>query len=151
NCNWKVYMDNYLEGYHVPYVHPELCKLYDYRNYTTEVHHYYSLQCSPLSGQENIYTRGEGGAYYYCIFPNFMLNILPGRLQTNLVLPLAHNRTLVIFRYYYDDVTSPAALKMIEDDLRYSDRVQQEDMQICEHVQKGLESRAYDRGRFSVK
>jgi choline monooxygenase len=151
NCNWKVYMDNYLEGYHVPYVHPELCKLYDYRNYTTEGHCYYSLQHSPLSGDENIYAKSEGEAYYYCVFPNFMLNILPGRLQTNLVLPLAYNRTLVIFQYYYDDVSSPAALKMIEDDLKYSDRIQQEDIEICEHVQKGLESRAYDRGRFSVK
>jgi choline monooxygenase len=80
-----------------------------------------------------------------------MLNILPGLLQTNLVLPLAHNQTLVIFQYYYDDVSSPSAQKMIEDDLEYSDRVQQEDIEICEHVQKGLESRAYDRGRFSVK
>jgi choline monooxygenase len=144
-------MDNYLEGYHVPHVHPELCKLYDYRNYMTEAHRYYSLQHSPLSGQENIYTKSEGEAYYYCVFPNFMLNILPGRLQTNLVLPLAHNQTLVIFQYYYDDVSSPSAQKMIEDDLEYSDRVQQEDIEICEHVQKGLESRAYDRGRFSVK
>ena len=151
NCNWKVYMDNYLEGYHVPYVHPELCKLYDYRNYVTEGHRYYSLQYSPLSGDENIYTKGEGEAYYYCIFPNFMLNILPGRLQTNLVLPLSHNQTLVIFQYYYDDVSSAAALKIIEADLEYSDRVQQEDIEICERVQKGLESRAYDRGRFSVK
>jgi choline monooxygenase len=151
NCNWKVYMDNYLEGYHVPYVHPELCKLYDYRNYVTEGHRYYSLQHSPLSGEENIYTKGEGEAYYYCVFPNFMLNILPGRLQTNLVLPLAHNQTLVVFQYYYDDVNSPSAQKMIEDDVEYSERVQQEDIEICEQVQKGLESRAYDRGRFSVK
>ena len=102
-------MDNYLEGYHVPYVHPELCKLYDFRNYVTETHRYYSLQHSPLGGQENIYTKGEGEAYYYCIFPNFMLNILPGRLQTNLVLPVTHNQTLVIFQYYYDDVSSSAA------------------------------------------
>jgi choline monooxygenase len=151
NCNWKVYMDNYLEGYHVPYVHPELCKLYDFRSYVTETYQYYSLQYSPLSGQENIYTKGEGEAYYYCVFPNFMLNILPGRLQTNLVLPVAHNKTLVIFEYYYDDTTSLGALKMIEDDLEYSERIQQEDIEICERVQIGLESRAYDRGRFSVK
>jgi choline monooxygenase len=151
NCNWKVYMDNYLEGYHVPYVHPELCKLYDYRNYVTEAHRFYSLQHSPLSSEENIYTKGEGDAYYYCVFPNFMLNILPGRLQTNLVLPLSHNQTLVIFQYFYDDVSSPSAQKMIEDDLEYSERVQQEDIEICERVQKGLGSRGYDRGRFSVK
>ena len=97
----------------------------------------------------HVYTSGDGEAYYYFVFPNFMMNILPGRLQTNLVLPLAHARCRVIFDYYYDDVISPAARKRIEDDLDYSDKVQQEDIGICELVQRGLESIAYDKGRFS--
>ena len=80
-----------------------------------------------------------------------MLNILPGRLQTNVVVPLAHDRTKVIFDYYYDDVDSPLARRSIEKDIAYSDRIQQEDAEICEHVQRGLESVAYDRGRFSVE
>ena len=151
NCNWKVYVDNYLEGYHVPYVHPELAKLYDYQRYVTTVHPWYSLQHSPLTG-DNLYSRDGGGeAFYYCVFPNFMLNILPGRLQTNLVLPEGHGRCRVIFQYFYDDVTSPGAAARIEEDLVYSDAVQQEDIEICERVQQGLASRAYDRGRFSVK
>jgi choline monooxygenase len=151
NCNWKVYVDNYLEGYHLPYVHPELCNLWDYLNYVTETHRFYSLQYSPFSAKDNLYQSSDGQAFYYFVFPNFMLNILPGRLQTNVIVPLAHNRTRVIFDYFYDDVDSPAAKKIIADDIEYSDRVQKEDMEICEHVQKGLESRAYDRGRFSVK
>jgi choline monooxygenase len=80
-----------------------------------------------------------------------MLNILPGRLQTNLVVPVDYNRTRVVFDYYYDDATGPGAEKRIADDLSYSDRVQQEDIEICERVQEGLSSRAYDRGRFSVE
>lgn len=148
-CNWKVYVDNYLEGYHLPYVHPELCSLLDYQNYVTETFEYCSLQHSPIQQQENFYSAGEGPAYYYFIWPNFMLNILPGRLQTNLVIPTAHNRTTVLFDYYYDDVSSEKALKMITEDLEYSDRIQQEDIEICGHVQKGLESRAYHKGRFS--
>lgn len=146
-CNWKVYVDNYLEGYHVPYVHPELARLYDYRRYVTTVHPWYSLQHSPLTG-DNLYSREGGGeAFYYCLFPNFMLNILPGRLQTNLVLPDGAERCRVVFRYFYDDV---ADAKRVADDLAYSDAVQQEDIAICERVQQGLGSRAYDRGRFSV-
>ncbi len=151
NCNWKVYVDNYLEGYHLPYVHPELCNLLDYLNYVTETYRYYSLQYSPFTEKDNLYQSASGEAFYYFVFPNFMLNILPGRLQTNLIVPLTHNRTKVIFDYFYDDVGSPAAKKIIADDIEYSDRVQKEDMEICEHVQKGLQSRAYDRGRFSVK
>lgn len=149
HCNWKVYVDNYLEGYHLPFVHPELCNLLDYQKYVTEVHEYYSLQYSPFIGEKNLYTSGEGEAYYYFLFPNFMMNILPGRLQTNLVVPVTHNTCKVIFDYYYDDVTSPEAVKKIEEDILYSDKVQQEDIEICGHVQNGLRSIAYDKGRFS--
>ena len=150
-CNWKVYVDNYLEGYHVPYVHPELAKLYDYQSYTTSVFPWYSLQHTPLTG-ENLYARRGGGeAFYYFVFPNYMLNILPGRLQTNLVLPDGPGRCRVIFEYFYDDVASPEAQQKIDDDVAYSDSVQAEDAGICGRVQKGLASSAYDRGRFSVK
>ncbi len=150
-CNWKVYVDNYLEGYHVPYVHPELHQLYDYEGYVTEVHDRYSVQVGPLTGERNVYTGGGGEALYYQIFPNLMLNVVPGRLQSNVVIPLAADRCKVIFRYYYDDVLSPAARERIEADIAFSDKVQQEDAEICERVQKGLGSRAYDKGRFSVR
>lgn len=150
-CNWKVYVDNYLEGYHLPFVHPELCKLLDYAQYQTETFECYSLQHSPITPEENIYTSGAGTAFYYFVFPNFMLNILPGRLQTNLVLPLSHDRCRVIFDYHYNDTESEIARKKIDDDLKYSDWVQHEDITICEHVQKGLNSKAYTKGRFSVE
>jgi choline monooxygenase len=149
NSNWKIYVDNYLEGYHVPYVHPELAKLLDYREYKTETGSYYSLQHSPLKEEENFY--GSGYAYYYFIFPNLMLNILPGRLQTNFVIPLSPDKCQVIFEYYYDDIASKKSLKIMEEDFSYSDKVQQEDIEICEQVQKGVESNAYDKGRFSVE
>ncbi|RMH73936.1 MAG: aromatic ring-hydroxylating dioxygenase subunit alpha [Gemmatimonadetes bacterium] len=150
-CNWKVYVDNYLEGYHLPFVHPELAKLLDYKNYITETYPYYSLQHSPFQQAANFYSREEGEAFYYFVYPNFMLNILPGRLQTNRVIPVDHQRCRVIFDYFYDDVTSPEALQLIEQDIAYSDEIQQEDIEICEWVQRGLNSRAYDKGRFSVK
>jgi choline monooxygenase len=150
-CNWKVYVDNFLEAYHVPHVHPELFSLYDFQKYRTEVYDWYSLQVGPLTEEKTLYSEGGGEALYYQVFPNFMLNILPGRLQTNVVEPVAHDRCRVIFRYYYDDVASPAARQKIDDDLAYSDRVQAEDIEICERVQVGLQSRVYDRGRFSVE
>jgi choline monooxygenase len=156
NCNWKAYIDNYLEGYHVPIVHPELMKLYDFNQYKTDTYEWYSLQHSPLSEGEVLYSERvkEGGvaeALYYFVFPNLMLNILPGRLQTNIIQPIDENRCRVIFDYYYEDITSPEALVHIEADIRFSESVQQEDIEICELVQRGLKSSAYDRGRFSVK
>jgi len=149
DCNWKVYVDNYLEGYHIPLVHPDLCKVLDYRAYVTETMPHYSLQYSPIRDGSGPYA--EGAAYYYFVFPNMMLNILPGRLQVNIVQPVAPNRCRVVFDYFYDDVSSPEAMARIDDDLLFSEQVQQEDMDICAHVQRGLASRAYDRGRFSVE
>jgi len=151
-ANWKVYVENYLEGYHVPLVHPELMSLYDYRSYATETHASYSLQTTDLTSDANLYSGDGGGeAWYYCVFPNYMLNILPGRLQTNLVSPVDHERCRVTFEYFYDDVESAAARQRIDEDIEFANRVQEEDIEICEHVQRGLGSRGYDRGRFSVK
>jgi len=150
-CNWKTYADNYLEGYHIPHVHPELCDLLSFQDYTTECHEFYSLQYSPFRQKESIYSDGSGEAYYYFIYPNIMLNILPGRVQLNRIEPVDAKNCKVIFEYYYDDVDSKEAKEKIQLDMKYSDNVQQEDMDICEWVQKGLASVAYDKGRFSPK
>ena len=148
-CNWKAYVDNYLEGYHLPQVHPSLSKVLDYRQYSTETAPWYSHQHSPVDGGQGPYAAGE--AHYYFIWPNMMLNILPGRLQTNLVVPLAGNRCRVRFDYFYLDRDSAAGKKMIAEDFAFSNEVQKEDMAICERVQKGLESGSYHAGRISPK
>lgn len=150
-ANWKVYVENFLEGYHVPIVHPELLRLYDYTRYETDVHREFTLQSSPLAPTDHPYAPGGGEALYYCVFPNFMLNILPGRLQTNVVVPTGPESCRVIFDYYYDDVESEAGCARAADDMAFADEVQAEDIGICERVQRGLASRAYDRGRFSVR
>lgn len=149
-CNWKVYVDNYLEGYHIPLVHPDLCDLLDYRAYETETAPFYSLQHSPFKGDEDRYGNEEGDAFYYFVFPNLMLNILPGRLQTNRVSAVSPDRCRVDFDYYYDHLDSDTSKRWIEQDYRFSDQVQAEDIEICEFVHRGLASEAYDRGRFSV-
>jgi len=151
DANWKVYVDNYLEGYHVPHVHPELNKVLDYLEYTTELAPWYSLQHSPLI-EDNVYTGDQGGeAFYYWVYPNFMLNLVGDRLQANLVLPDGPDRCVVRFWYYYDDPDAAGREVRIAADVAYSDMVQLEDREICERVQLGLRSRAYDRGRFSVE
>lgn len=153
NCNWKVYADNYLEGYHIPIVHPELAKLLDYSQYATETSKWYSLQHSPFSADsnDNPYQTENGEAFYYFIYPNIMLNILPGRLQTNVIEPLGHDRCKVIFDFYYADVDRAVGSGLAADDLSYSAKIQAEDIEICEAVQRGLNSKAYHKGRFSVE
>ncbi|MDQ3270443.1 MAG: aromatic ring-hydroxylating dioxygenase subunit alpha [Pseudomonadota bacterium] len=146
-CNWKVYVDNYLEGYHVPHIHPGLNKLLDYRSYITGTAAWYSFQFSPLESQDGLY--GDGDALYYWLWPNTMLNILPGRLQTNRVVPLGVDRCRVEFDFYYRHDDSGAARARREADLAFSDEVQVEDLTICQDVQRGLASGSYQPGRLN--
>lgn len=148
-CNWKVYADNYLEGYHVPHVHPVLNRLLDYRSYVTATARWHSLQYSPIEGAGNFY--GDGMALYFFLWPNLMLNILPNRLQTNRIVPLAPDRCRVDFDFYYPADTSPEALRRHEQDQRFSDEVQAEDADICAHVQRALASGRYLPGRLNPK
>jgi len=150
DCNWKVYVDNYLEGYHLPHIHPVLNKMLDYRSYTTQVARWHSLQHSPIEDAGNFY--GQGGAYYYFVYPNTMFNCLPGRLQTNRVLPLGVDRCRVDFDYYYPaDAADAEELRRREKDQEFSDEVQAEDAAICAAVQKGLASGSYETGRLCPK
>lgn len=146
-CNWKVYIDNFLEGYHLPHVHPGLSKVLDYRVYDTELFPWHSLQHSPLRNSGDIY--GDGEAFYYFVYPNVMLNIMPGRLQTNRILPLGPDRCRVEFDYYY--AQDEQAQARIANDQAFSDEVQAEDITICEAVQKGLVSGTYEAGRLCPK
>ena len=146
-CNWKVYVDNYLEGYHVPYIHPGLAKVVDYAAYHTELAPWHSLQTSPLRNNEGLY--GDGDVFYYFVYPNVMLNIMPGRLQVNRVLPNGPDRCLVEFDYYY--AADEAARARAERDRKFSEEIQQEDIDICEAVQRGLASGTYDSGRLCPK
>jgi len=150
DCNWKVYVDNYLEGYHLPHIHPVLNRMLDYRSYTTTLSQWHSLQHSPIEDAGNFY--GQGGAYYYFVYPNTMLNCLPGRLQSNRVLPLGAGRCRVDFDYYYPaDAADAAELRRREQDQQFSDAVQAEDAAICAAVQKGLASGSYETGRLCPK
>jgi choline monooxygenase len=148
--NWKTYIDNYLEGYHIPFVHPKLNKIIDYKSYQTELFENYSLQWSPIKPDLSPYKKSEislSKAFYFTIFPNLLLNIAPGRLQANIVEPRSSKTCTVHFDYYFEDIND----KSIDDDFSFSDEVQQEDIQICQEVQKGLESHGFDKGRISKK
>ena len=159
NCNWKVYVDNYLEGYHIPIVHPGLLKEIDYPRYRCETFRYHSQQLGPVKplkagdAHERVYVPGNGlnDALYFWVFPNLMLNIYPDNVSVNLIVPLSHDKTLTIFEWYFHDADSPKALERAAKAIGFSDTVQQEDIHICEAVQRGLQSATYDRGRYSVK
>ncbi len=152
-CNWKVYVDNYLDGgYHVNTVHPGLAGALDYNRYRTETYAASSVQRSPLvpgGGVAAVRTGAE--AQYWWVFPNFMLNLYDGVMDTNLVLPLAPDRCRVVFDFFFAETEGESAARFIRESIEVAEQVQREDIGICEEVQRGLGSRSYDTGRFSVR
>ncbi|MGQ0763197.1 MAG: aromatic ring-hydroxylating oxygenase subunit alpha [Acidobacteriota bacterium] len=173
DCNWKVFVDNYLDGgYHVPHLHKGLDSVLDYSNYTIECGGRHCLQSSPMvnsagsspplnkpdkfrGGQTPAHrdvadTRTGERALYYWIYPNFMINCYAGVMDTNLVRPISVDRTEVIFDFYFADVSEKARGRNLAS-VAVGDRIQQEDLDICASVQRGLKSRVYDAGRLSVR
>jgi choline monooxygenase len=155
HCNWKVFVDNYLDGgYHVPHLHKGLNSVLDYRQYTIENEDRYCLQSSPMvSGTEDAATattRKGDRAWYFWQYPNLMINHYQGYMDTNLVLPVDVDHCRVIFDFYFAEVDE-ANSEYNRESVAVGARVQDEDLGICEAVQQGLKSRAYKAGRLSVR
>ena len=149
-CNWKVYMDNYLEGFHIPLVHPKLNRVINYKSYSTEIFDNFSLQWCHINAESSPYKKTDDAskAYYFTLFPNILFNIAPGRLQTNIIEPINASSCNVYFDYYFEDEEN---LESIQEDISFSEEVQIEDINICERIQIGLESDGFDHGVFSKK
>ncbi len=154
-ANWALYCDNYLEGFHIPFVHSSLAGALDYGSYRTELFRWSNLQVGVAQGNDvEVFDLPKDSpdygqriaAYYFWIFPNLMLNFYPWGLSVNVVKPLAVDRTRVSFLSW---VLDPSKL---EDSAGAEiDRVEREDEEVVESVQRGVRSRLYDRGRYSPK
>jgi len=152
NCHWALYCDNYLEGFHIPFVHDDLNSMLDYGSYVTEIYDHVNLQIGYSDSGEEVFDLPQNhpdfgknvAAYYYWIFPNMMFNFYPWGLSINIIKPLSINKTKVSFiTYVYDE----DKLKMGAGALL--DKVEREDEFVVESVHKGLQSRFYKAGRFS--
>jgi choline monooxygenase len=154
DANWALYCENYLEGFHIPFVHPELNAVIDYAEYETELFFpFSSLQIGisrkgtdsfglPASSKD--YGK-QIAAYYFWVFPNMMFNFYPWGLSVNLVQPLSVDRTRIRFLNYVwkEEKRAVGAGSNL-------DKVESEDEDIVEKVQKGIRSRFYKHGRYSV-
>jgi len=151
-ANWALYCDNYLEGFHIPYVHAALAGALDYGSYRTELFPWGTLQVGVASGGDDVFALPASSpdhgrkiaAYYFWLFPNTMLNVYPWGISVNVVRPLAIDRTRVSFLSY---VWDPARLDQGAG--AGLDRVEREDEAVVESVQRGLRSRIYGRGRYA--
>ena len=151
-ANWALYCDNFLEGFHIPFVHHDLNAVLDYGNYETLCFDYLNVQVGYAEGTEAVFDLPEGhvdfgknvAAYYFWVFPNMMFNFYPWGLSLNLVRPLGIDRTQVSFRTFVYDPS-----RLDQGAGSGLDKVEKEDEEVVEGVQKGIRSRFYRAGRFS--
>lgn len=152
DANWLLYVDNFLEGFHIPYVHPELNQALDYSGYITETFDGGVLQIGKAMDGDVKFDLPPGhpdegqdiAAYYLWLFPNMMFNFYPWGLSVNVVIPVSHNRCRVLYRGYVSDaeLANQGAGSVL-------DTVEHQDQWVIEEVQKGMASKAYGRGRYS--
>lgn len=155
HAHWALYCDNYLEGFHIPFVHQSLGAILDYGKYTTEIYDQMVLQIGYSDGESLCFDIPEGHpdfgknvtAYYYWLFPNFMLNFYPWGVQLNIVKPVTKDFCKVEFLYYIYD---QKAYDIMQGD-KLAEKTEREDEFVVEMVQRGLRSRFYKDGRFSPK
>ena len=152
NAHWALYCDNYLEGFHIPFVHKDLNDALDYGSYETIMHEHFNVQVGYSDGAEEIFDLPDGhihygkrvAAYYFWLFPNMMFNFYPWGLSLNIVRPISLNQTKVSFlSYIYDES------KLHKGAGALLDKVEREDEFVVESVHKGLKSKYYQSGRFS--
>jgi len=152
-ANWALYCENYLEGFHIPFVHPSLNAVLDFSEYTTEVFKYSNLQigiakkgeaCFDLPKSSPDYGKSVA-AYYFWVFPNMMFNFYPWGISVNVVQPISVSECKVSFYTYVSDEN-----KLNTGAGNGLDDVEHEDEEVVENVQKGIRSRFYKHGRYSV-
>jgi choline monooxygenase len=161
-ANWKVVVDNYLECYHCPVAHPSFCDLIDVKDYVIREYNYFSTQTGALSESAKKGTSSSGlydvsgGAgpavtegFYAYLWPNFTLNIYPGpgNVSLNLFIPLDVDRTLAVYDYCFVDAVSREEEANF---VRFIDQVQEEDIVLCESVQRGLRSGYFNQGKLML-
>lgn len=151
-ANWALYCENYLEGFHIPFVHASLNQLLDYNAYAYELYPYANLQIGYARAGEESFKIPQSSpdygkhiaAYYFWIFPNLMFNFYPWGLSVNVVKPLSASQSKVSFLTYIANQE-----KFEKGVAAMTDRVEREDEAIVENVQRGVHSRLYDKGRYS--
>ncbi len=165
-AHWALYCENYLEGFHIPFVHRSLNEVLDYGSYKTETFRFSSLQTARSEpsavvdglSQKTIYPEmnpdkfgfekkpfnKEVAAYYFFIFPNLMFNFYPWGISVNIVKPIKKNFTKVEYLTFVNDES-----KLDKGAGADLETVELEDQKVVESVQKGINSRFFDTGRYS--
>jgi choline monooxygenase len=143
-CNWKTYVDNYAEGYHVPSMHPGLDREIDSKQYQVILKDRHVVHQAPQRQNANY------AGLWLWRFPNIALNIYATGMNVERIVPLGPSRTRLVYNFFFDDISKEAEAAN-DRAIGISRQVTLEDVRICEAVQRNLDSGQYDTGRLSPR
>jgi choline monooxygenase len=141
-CNWKTYVENYLEGYHIPYVHPQLHREIDVKSYRIGAERRVVTHHAPPRPRvtDSVYD-----GLWAWLFPNVAFNVYGDGISVERMLPVAPGEMRIEYLFLFaEGADREAAIAMCE-------QVTDEDRKICEAVQRNLEAGVYERGRLSPR
>jgi Rieske 2Fe-2S family protein len=167
-ANWKAVADNYLEGYHIPIAHPGLMRMLDYKHYDVEVNEHYVWFESPLRDKpssnrlERLYARmvtpmpGLGPDdrrvwRYAFIYPNTTIDLYPDQVNTWQMLPDGVGSTSDTWGSYRAAGADPRTRLVQWANQRLNTLVFDEDIDLVDNVQQGLQTRGYRCGPLGAR
>ena len=144
DANWKIYTDNFVEGYHIPGIHPKFHSAIEFEKFETVALNGMVRMTAPP--REGLFYRGK----WLWMWPNWTLSLFDGGMNTSRINPINHHQTELIYNFYFEDISEKNAskrAKVIADNLE----VIREDFEVCNAVQKNYESGGYRSGPLSPR
>jgi choline monooxygenase len=143
-ANWKIYTDNFVEGYHIPGIHPAFFAAIDFEEFKTTAHLGYIRMTAPP--REGLFYRGK----WLWMWPNWTLSLFAGGMNTSRINPIDHEHTELIYNFYFSD-TSDAGEEARNDTIARNLAVVREDFEICIETHKNYATGAYRAGPLSPR
>jgi Rieske 2Fe-2S family protein len=167
-ANWKIVVDNYVEGYHIPIAHPGLMRMLDYKHYDTEVNEHWVWFEAPLRKKrsanriERMYadlvepmpglSDGDRHVWRYAfIYPNTTIDLYPDQVTTWQFVPDGVDRTRDIYACYRASGVTPRTRLVQWLNYRVNRLVTDEDIDLVAAVQRGVQTRGYRCGPLSTR
>ena len=144
DANWKIYTDNFVEGYHIPGIHPEFFKAIDFEQFETTAKDNLVRMTAPTKG--NLFYRGR----WLWMWPNWTLSFFNGGMNTSRINPLGVDRTELIYDFYFTDL-SDEAREARQDTIHRNLAVIEQDFDICTHIHQNYLSGGYQPGPLSPR
>lgn len=141
-CRWTLYVENYLEGYHVPVLHKALDAEIDSAAYRVTIEDRIAIHHAPLRPERRDDAVYEG--LWAWAWPNLGINVYQTGMMMERIWPMPDGTTRLDYLYVFADQNADHSATFA-----MSDVVTAEDKMICEAVERNLAAGDIEQGPLS--